>query len=170
LRQIRKMDLAAFEMQSVLGHSPYPDGDFRHRSVDRPFQPTVRGDGERPFIRRRIRHAGTEGVEPRLDNDQVVAFRPQRVVNGSLVYRMDEREHKFFAGADPGAKGDTSVTSIDDFKRGDKRPEQKPGNSGAGDYQTCDPSTMHLLKMRATLPAVVERIYRKGRKVLIFLN
>ncbi len=75
----------------------------------------------------------------------MVVFCPQRVKNGSLVNGMDKRKNKFFAGPDPGAKRNTPVTSVDDLKRGDERPEQKSGNPRADDYQACNPSTVHSL-------------------------
>jgi hypothetical protein len=81
---------------------------------------------------------------------------------------MDKREHKFFAGPDPGTKGATTAASVDDFKRGDERPEQKSDNPRSDNDQACDPSAVHLSKMCATLPASIARTRRKGRKVLNF--
>ena len=142
--QVRKPDLPVFDMQGVLGHPAHADGDFRDGPVDGPFQPAVFGNGQRAFRRRSLRHAGSERVEPRPDDDQMIGLRPQRVINGSLINGMDKREHKFFTGLNPGTKHDTPAASVDDFKRGDERPERKPDNPRADDYQACDPSTMHL--------------------------
>jgi hypothetical protein len=81
---------------------------------------------------------------------------------------MDKRKHKFFAVLNPGTKHDTPAAPVDQFKRGNKRPEQKPGNPRSDNYQPCDPSAVHLSKMYATLPASIARDYRKGRNVLNF--
>jgi hypothetical protein len=164
------MDLPAFEMQCVIGHPPHPYGDLRDGAIHDPFQPAAIGYGEGSFIRRGFRHARAESVEPRLDNDQVIAFHPEGVINGPSIDGVGEREHKRFTLLDPGAEHDAPGTAVDDFQREGERPQQKPDTPRTGYYQAYNPSMGHLFKMRATLQAAVKENCRKGRDRAVFLN